>query len=118
MASHGGTIRPVSPLTSHSLMCLHLEAVLLLEQQAAVLRERNRENAPVLRSRVVRPSHLLGILVVLFGLLCMCTYRLDAQSTFGSIRGVAQDNTGAAIPDAQLTRHSIDENTEQSGENG
>ena len=66
MASHGGTIRPVSPLTSHSLMCLHLEAVLLLEQQAAVSRERNSEHAPVLRPRVVRQSHLLTALSLFY----------------------------------------------------
>jgi Carboxypeptidase regulatory-like domain len=113
MASHGGTIRPVSPLTSHSLMCLHLEAILLLEQQATISRERNREHAPVLRPRPVRPSHLPGILIVLFGLLFMSNSRLEAQSTFGSIRGAAQDNTGAAIRDAQITLHSIDENTDR-----
>jgi hypothetical protein len=43
----------------------------------------------------------------------MCTSRLEAQSTFGSIRGAAQDNTGAAIPDAEVTLHSIDENTDR-----
>ena len=113
MASHGGTIHHVSPLTSHSLMCLHLEAVLLLEQQAAVSRERNRKHATVLRPRVVRPNHLLGTLVVLFGLLFMSASRAEAQSTFGSIRGVVQDNTGAAIPDTLITLHSIDENTDR-----
>lgn len=40
MASHRGTIRPVSPPTSHSLMCLYLEAVLLREQQTEVLSEK------------------------------------------------------------------------------
>jgi hypothetical protein len=85
----------------------------LLEQQATISRERNREHAPVLRPRPVRPSHLPGILIVLFGLLFMSNSRLEAQSTFGSIRGAAQDNTGAAIRDAQITLHSIDENTDR-----
>src|SRR5271154_6929637 len=34
-----------------------------------------------------------------------------AQSTFGSIRGTAQDSSGAVLPDTQITLHSIDENT-------
>jgi hypothetical protein len=36
-----------------------------------------------------------------------------AQSTFGSVRGVAQDNTGAILPDTQVTLHSLDENTDR-----
>ncbi len=36
-----------------------------------------------------------------------------AQSTFGSVRGVAQDDTGAILPDAQVTLHSVDENTDR-----
>jgi hypothetical protein len=36
-----------------------------------------------------------------------------AQSTFGSIRGTAQDTSGAAIPDTQITLHSIDQNTDR-----
>jgi hypothetical protein len=36
-----------------------------------------------------------------------------AQSTFGSIQGTVQDASGAAIPDAQVTLHSVDENTDR-----
>src|SRR5579862_8331477 len=36
------------------------------------------------------------------------------QSTFGSVRGVAQDGTGAILPDTQVTLHSLDENTDHS----
>jgi hypothetical protein len=35
------------------------------------------------------------------------------QSTFGSIRGTAQDSSGAVLPDTQITLHSIDENTDR-----
>jgi Carboxypeptidase regulatory-like domain len=35
-----------------------------------------------------------------------------AQSTFGSVRGLAQDDTGAILPDTQVTLHSMDENTD------
>ncbi|WP_433965893.1 carboxypeptidase regulatory-like domain-containing protein [Tunturiibacter gelidiferens] len=43
----------------------------------------------------------------------MSGLRLDAQSTFGSIRGTVEDSSGAAIPDTQITLHSIDENTDR-----
>src|SRR6202046_3806677 len=36
-----------------------------------------------------------------------------AQSTFGSVRGIVQDNTGAVISDSQVVLHSSDENTER-----
>jgi hypothetical protein len=38
---------------------------------------------------------------------------MGAQSTFGSIRGTAQDTADAAIPDTQITLHSLDENTDR-----
>jgi Carboxypeptidase regulatory-like domain len=37
---------------------------------------------------------------------------VNAQSTFGSIRGTAQDQTDAAIPQALITLHNVDENTD------
>jgi hypothetical protein len=36
-----------------------------------------------------------------------------AQSTFGSVRGIVQDNTSAVVSDTQVVLHSIDENTER-----
>jgi Carboxypeptidase regulatory-like domain/TonB dependent receptor len=36
-----------------------------------------------------------------------------AQSTFGSVRGIVQDNTNAVISDTQVVLHSLDENTER-----
>src|SRR5712691_9025337 len=36
-----------------------------------------------------------------------------AQSTFGSVRGIVQDNTSAVISDTQVVLHSTDENTER-----
>jgi hypothetical protein len=38
---------------------------------------------------------------------------LSAQSTFGSIRGTVQDASGAVIPGAAITVHSLDENFER-----
>jgi hypothetical protein len=52
-------------------------------------------------------------LLFIFALIFMGASSLRAQSTFGSIRGTAQDVSGAAIPDTQVTLHSVDENTDQ-----
>ncbi len=38
---------------------------------------------------------------------------MSAQSTFGSIRGTAQDHSGAAIPTTQVTLHSNDSNADR-----
>src|SRR6202522_4388612 len=113
MASHGGTIRPVSPPTSHSLMCLYLEAVLLHEQQTEVSSEKSKVHSFSSRPRVVQRCYLTSALAILVGLLCMSSPCLEAQSTFGSIRGIVQDSTGASIPDAGITLASLDENTER-----
>jgi Carboxypeptidase regulatory-like domain/TonB dependent receptor len=36
-----------------------------------------------------------------------------AQSTFGSVRGIVQDNTSAVVADSQVVLHSTDENSER-----
>jgi Carboxypeptidase regulatory-like domain len=108
MASHGGTIRPVSHLASHTL-----ETVLSLEHQIAASFQKSRELSLSHRSQTFRSRYLSGALAVVFALFCVSGHRLEAQSTFGSIRGTVQDSTGAAIPDTQITLHSIDENTDR-----
>ncbi len=108
MASHGGTIRPVSPLASNTL-----ETVLSLEHPIATSFRKSRELSLSHRSQTLRSPYLSGALAVLFALFCGSGLRLEAQSTFGSIRGMVQDSTGAAIPDTQITLHSIDENTDR-----
>jgi hypothetical protein len=42
-----------------------------------------------------------------------CNGRLEAQSTFGSIRGTAIDVTGAAVPEAEITVEGLDDNSER-----
>ena len=64
-------------------------------------------NVANLRKSVFRVAGLLVVLTV-FGV------RGQAQSTFGSVRGVVQDESGAALPDAQVTLHSVGENTDRS----
>ena len=47
------------------------------------------------------------------GMLILLALPAFGQSTFGSVRGIAQDASGAAVPGAQLTLHSNDENTDK-----
>ena len=108
MASHRGTIHPVSPLATHTL-----ETVLSLRHQIAASSKKSSELSLSYRSQTVRKRYLTGAFAVLFALLFVRSSRLEAQSTFGSIRGTVQDSSGASIPDTQITLHSIDENTDR-----
>jgi hypothetical protein len=56
---------------------------------------------------------LVSILAILLALFFLIAPQLKAQSTFGSVRGIAQDSAGASLPDSQITLHSIDENTDR-----
>ncbi|WP_260734833.1 TonB-dependent receptor [Tunturiibacter lichenicola] len=51
--------------------------------------------------------------MILIGLLLNLAAAAVAQSTFGSVRGIVQDNTTAVIADSQIVLHSLDENTER-----
>ena len=113
MASQRGAIRPSSPVVSHSLLCLHLEAVILLENQLQISRKKKKENSFSLRKLILGQRHSLGVLILLLGMLFLASSRLAAQSTFGSIRGTAQDSSGAEIPNTQITLHSVDKNTDR-----
>src|SRR5215469_12519018 len=112
MKSYGGTRGRASRPTSRKLMFSRLEAVRSLAQHTAVSAEKSKESFFSHCSRKVQRRYLTSALI-LAALFCMSTFRLEAQSTFGSIRGTVQDSTGAAIPDAQITLHSLDENTER-----
>jgi hypothetical protein len=63
----------------------------------------------VLNVRVCGARWMASLAVIVVVL--MTQGRAFAQSTFGSVRGVAQDNTGGTLPDTQVTLHSLDENT-------
>ncbi len=71
-----------------------------------------------------RPSPLsiakspLALLILLFCFAILASHPAYAQSTFGSVRGVAQDDSGAVLPDTQLTLHSLDENTDRTVKTG
>jgi hypothetical protein len=51
--------------------------------------------------------------VLILGLVLNAAAGAVAQSTFGSVRGIVQDNTTAVIADSQVVLHSLDENTER-----
>ena len=55
-----------------------------------------------------RSTWILAVATV--GLFCGSS-TLSAQSTFGSVRGIVQDNTSATIPGTTITLHSVDENS-------
>ena len=47
--------------------------------------------------------------------------RIEAQSTFGSLRGLTVDATGSAVPAAEITLHGLDDNSDHqttSGDDG
>lgn len=56
---------------------------------------------------------MIGILAILVALFLLIAPQLKAQSTFGNVRGIAQESSGASLPDTQITLHSLDENTDR-----
>jgi hypothetical protein len=44
--------------------------------------------------------------------------RTDAQSTFGSLRGLTADATGSAVPQAEITVHGLDDNSDHQATSG
>jgi hypothetical protein len=55
----------------------------------------------------------LAISMAVCGIMFVFTPALHAQSTFGSIRGTAQDASGASVPGTRVTLHSTDTNTDR-----
>jgi hypothetical protein len=67
------------------------------------------------KSLSVPGTKWLDICVPIFvlGLFLVAVLPACGQSTFGSVRGIAQDTSGAAIPDTKVVLHSTDENTDR-----
>ncbi|WP_158789852.1 carboxypeptidase-like regulatory domain-containing protein [Granulicella sp. L46] len=101
-----------------SAEAFHSHAIALLRAQqtrqwlldAEKSRERNPRTSHIraVADRFRSAGTVIAILVVL-----LCSSRCFGQSTFGSIRGTVEDVSGAAVPDAQVRLHSIDENTDR-----
>ncbi|HUA84434.1 MAG TPA: carboxypeptidase regulatory-like domain-containing protein [Bryobacteraceae bacterium] len=60
-----------------------------------------------MKSKMIEKALLSSLFVTLTGV----TGNLYGQSTFGSIRGSTADQTGAALPQARIALHNLDENT-------
>jgi hypothetical protein len=107
----GRTDRPVSVEAAHSLLILQLEISRIRHDIGGEKRHiAATHGKPSQEPR--KPQHcLVAAAVVVICLLAAAT--AAAQSTFGSIRGVAQDQTGASIPDATITLHSLDTNVDR-----
>jgi len=58
------------------------------------------------------------LLTAILLILTMTVWNAQAQSTFGTILGTVQDITGAAIPGALITAHSLDESEERTTTSG
>jgi len=52
----------------------------------------------------------IALCLAMMAMLVHLPFDLNAQSTFGSVRGSAMDQSGAALPGAVVTLHSVDEN--------
>lgn len=101
---------PVSCLTAATVMHLHLERFMMLAREEGARKAAARCCAG--RRTGLRVAGAIAALGALLGLM-MLAAPARAQSTFGSIRGSVEDASGAAIPGAQVTLHSLDENTDR-----
>jgi hypothetical protein len=97
----------------------HSQAIVLLRAQQTrqwlLDVEKSRERSP--RTSYIAAAlhrfHTAGIAIAILAIL-LCSSRCLGQSTFGSIRGVVHDLSGAVIPGAQVTLHSINQSTDRS----
>ena len=65
-----------------------------------------------MNSQTIRTvTQLISAICALGCMLIMSTANLCAQSVFGSIRGTTQDQSGAVLPQAELTLQNVGENT-------
>ena len=65
------------------------------------------------KSLTVWPRVCLQMLPIFVFCLVLSVVPAVAQSTFGSVRGISQDSSGAVLRDTQVTLHSLDENTDR-----
>ena len=67
----------------------------------------------VLRLLPGSPVAAIGSIILAICAMGIAAISANAQSTFGSIRGIATDVSGAAIPEAAVALHSVEENTDR-----
>lgn len=100
MASTSELVGESSFVNAHTVLLLHLEGM-LLDVDKKPRRSGNKGKA-------------IAALVLLILLMCG-VLAARAQSTFGSIRGTVADGTGAVIPGAMVTVHSLAQNVTRQG---
>jgi hypothetical protein len=75
---------------------------------------KDRRNSSYLLSEVNNARWLGGwVSLLVLGVMMTVALPIFGQSTFGSVRGIAQDNSDAVIADAKIILHSTDENSER-----
>ena len=67
---------------------------------------------PVHHALRATPRMAIGFMILAISAVSILPSSAHGQSTFGSIRGIATDSTGAAIPGTQVVLHSVEENTD------
>ena len=75
---------------------------------------KDRRNSSYFLSEANEAGWLGGwISLLLLGVVVAVALPVFGQSTFGSVRGIVQDKSGAVIADAKITLHSTDENSDR-----
>jgi uncharacterized lipoprotein YajG len=93
-----------SAVDAHTLLLVHLERMQFLAD------DRRRRADRTQLQRIPSSTRRWITTLIAIALLAACGAVARSQSTFGSIRGTVQDNTGAVIPGATITVHSLDQN--------
>ena len=93
-----------SSLVAHTVLLLELKRVVLLAEESKGIQRQPEPSTDVrVRRHSWRKLFFLGLLLVASG------WSAHAQSTFGSIRGTVQDDSGAVIPGATVAVQSLDQ---------
>src|ERR1700735_5325173 len=74
----------------------------------------DRRNLSYFRSEANNARRVRSrVWVLLLGLVMAVALPTFGQSTFGSVRGIVQDKSGAAVGGAKVVLHSTDENSDK-----
>jgi hypothetical protein len=92
-----------------------------LEEDNRSFRNRNRHITGLRSSSQHNQARPLPVRMRIFAIVAVCLLLAAAapafaQSTFGSVRGIVQDNSTAVVPDSKIILHSTDENTDRTAD--
>jgi Carboxypeptidase regulatory-like domain len=101
-----------SPVTAATLLYIHRERMMMLSQTGRKDTECRSHSVASRKERIKQRLFCHhAFLIAVISLIAFGT--AYSQSTAGSIRGAVQDKTGAVVPQAHVTLHSNDENTDR-----